>query len=241
MSARRQILCDERGLEVVEWIALGVMMLVLIGGVDATLNQNSQLRNAIAAGTRLYAVNFGRDIAGHGPAIPPRPNTSIAIGDVAVRGDIVDPSAPPAQAASATFSQEIIAPNLLPASASAAAIGSVRAPVVLDRRSGSYMRLDPTSQARIIVSPADRVQATVDTTTGQIVYVAPARHTIATLDPLNNRATLIDPVTDVRTNADLETLWRLGIVVIRRDESAAHSVWIARPAVGVPALLSGWR
>jgi len=241
MSAGRAALGDQRGLAAVEWIALGLVLLVLISGVDAVLYQNAQLRNAIGAGTTLYARGFGQDVTGYAPRLPDPPDPTVAIGAAEAYGAIGAPDAPPATIEEAHIRHNADAARLRLPAAFRATLVDPRTPAAVDPRSGVYRRLDPASRALITVGPGAGVRARFDAATGQITYRMPGGAHIATLQPHNNAAVLIDPTTSVRTPTDIETLWRLGMIEIRRDEAGEPAVWIARPTVGVPALFADWR
>lgn len=66
---------SEHGLETVEWLALGALMLMLIAMVYEVFNGNGRLRGAVTATVTHYAVTFGRDIVVAGPPVSSVPGS----------------------------------------------------------------------------------------------------------------------------------------------------------------------
>jgi hypothetical protein len=65
-----RLLADERGLEVVQFVAMGAIMLALIATVYNALNGSGTLRSAIRGVIAYYASHFGEDISVRGPCLP---------------------------------------------------------------------------------------------------------------------------------------------------------------------------
>jgi hypothetical protein len=61
---------DEAGIEIVEWVAMGALMLTLIASIYGVMNHNGRLRAALTTLNAGYAANFGRDVVAQGPGMP---------------------------------------------------------------------------------------------------------------------------------------------------------------------------
>ena len=67
MKRLRQLCTDARGIETVQWVAWGGVLLILIAVIYGVFNGNAQLRAAIRSTTAFLAVRFGSDLSSRGP------------------------------------------------------------------------------------------------------------------------------------------------------------------------------
>ncbi len=67
MKRIRHMWTDAHGIETVQWIAWGGVLLILIAVVYGVFDGNAQLRAAIRNTTAFLAVRFGSDIGARGP------------------------------------------------------------------------------------------------------------------------------------------------------------------------------
>lgn len=67
MKRIRHVWTDAHGIETVQWIAWGGVLLILIAVVYGVFDGNAQLRAAIRNTTAFLAVRFGSDIGARGP------------------------------------------------------------------------------------------------------------------------------------------------------------------------------
>jgi hypothetical protein len=87
---------DDAGIEVVEWVVMGALMITLIAGVYGVMNHNGSLRDALTTLNAEYAANFGRDVVAQSPGMPDSGGSTrqqdglLIIEDGAIRA-IVDP------------------------------------------------------------------------------------------------------------------------------------------------------
>jgi hypothetical protein len=67
MKKIRWLCCDESGIETVQWLAWGAVLLILIAVIYGVFNGNARLRAAIRGTTAVLATRFGSDIGARGP------------------------------------------------------------------------------------------------------------------------------------------------------------------------------
>jgi hypothetical protein len=67
MKRLRHVWTDARGIETVQWVAWGGVLLILIAVVYGVFNGNAQLRAAIRSTTAFLAARFGSDLGARGP------------------------------------------------------------------------------------------------------------------------------------------------------------------------------
>ncbi|NOK57339.1 MAG: hypothetical protein GFH27_549309n73 [Chloroflexi bacterium AL-W] len=65
-----QICKNERGVQTMEWLGLGTVILMMIGSVYTALDYSNELRATLTRTTDAYALHFGRDIVVFGPPPP---------------------------------------------------------------------------------------------------------------------------------------------------------------------------
>src|SRR5262245_4381352 len=84
----RRLAAHERGLEVVEWVAFGTLLLAFVAAVLATLDGNSQLREAITNAVGRLSVTFGDDIVVTGPEVFQTPGSFSLVGGSLIAEDV---------------------------------------------------------------------------------------------------------------------------------------------------------
>ncbi|MFQ3633583.1 hypothetical protein [Roseiflexus sp.] len=67
MKRVQHLWIDARGIETVQWVAWGGVLLILVAVVYGVFNGNAQLRAAIRNTTAFLAVRFGSDLSARGP------------------------------------------------------------------------------------------------------------------------------------------------------------------------------
>lgn len=67
MKKIRWLCCDESGIETVQWLAWGGVLLILIAVVYGVFNGNARLHDVIRGTTAVLATRFGSDIGARGP------------------------------------------------------------------------------------------------------------------------------------------------------------------------------
>jgi hypothetical protein len=66
----KRLVSNESGLEIVEWVTMGALMLTLIAVIYGVMNHDGRLREALTALYAGYAENFGRDVVTQSPGMP---------------------------------------------------------------------------------------------------------------------------------------------------------------------------
>ena len=207
----RQLLADERGLETVQWVAMGAILLTLISTVYTVFNDNDRLRGAIGGAMAWQGVNFGRDVNVRGPAIRHIPTQRV-------------PFVPTAYQAVPQLPRDFVPTD------------AVR--VVFEPVSKAIMLYLPTEQQRVVVVPAPNVEVTVDPVTQQVRLYDPQQQQIVLFDPTQRRIVQVDPVTSVQTPVQLSDVQQIGMVAVRWEAITATPTFaVAVPTVSIPALL----
>jgi hypothetical protein len=73
----RRLLRDTRGLETVQYVLMGLVLLALIGAVYQVMNGSGPLRGALRGTTGYFAARFGYDLGMGGPAVSRAPATPL--------------------------------------------------------------------------------------------------------------------------------------------------------------------
>jgi hypothetical protein len=213
-----RLIRDERGMETVEWLAFGGVLITIIAVVYEVLSGNAALRGAIKAATTFYAVNFGKDIGANAPRLT-------CLEDREDRQRVPCPTLP--------FDPAPFAP---PDFALAEFAAHAQTPAVFDPSTQTLAIFDPARRAQLVIRPAEHVTAAVEPGTWKLRLFDSAQQRAAIFDPIRREAILVDPVTNVPTPASLVALQQLGLVEVSFATEPARGPSIALLALGVP----GW-
>lgn len=202
---------NDRGLETVEWIAVGAVLLTLVASVYGVFTGNGDLRAALTGSVGAVAVNFGQDMNVPGPALPDQPGR--------VTPNFPAPITPPRNLA------ERVDP-----------LTGMR--VIVDPARGNYALIDPRFQTVTLVTPSANFQARMDTSTGLIDMRSQTRDVRANFDPLMGKGIAVNTITAEPTPVDLTALEQMGLVRTQRMAPRRLASPTAYPVLGVPALLA---
>jgi hypothetical protein len=242
----RRLSGDERGVEVVEWIGVGAILVMMVVGVHLSLYgaAGAKIRAALTGAVARTAAGFGHDVVVGGPGLP-----RVRVPQVPGAPDVAAPQTPLAPDTAApqveapdvpglavTFGAASSAGSLVPPNVGPPATAAPGARPLIDLASGSYTLLDMATGTRTIVGPAAGVQATFDANSGQLLLTDGARRLAARVDPQTGAATLFDAASGVPISTDLQALVLRGLVALRR-EAPSRALPIS-PVLGVPALFA---
>jgi hypothetical protein len=217
--SQNRLIKDERGLETVEWLAFGAVLLTIISVAYAVLTGNATLRNGIKTATTFYAVNFGKDIGGNAPRVT-------CLEDLEDQWQERCPTAPDPV--------PVAPPNFAPAELAA----HTQAPVLFDPNTYTLAIFDPVQGKQLEIRPAQHVVVTVEPGTQQVRLFDPVRQQVALFDPLRREAFLVDPATSVLTPASLAELQLQGLIEVFVVEPVQGPSF-ALLTLGVPGWFSG--
>lgn len=204
-----RLMRDERGLELVEWLALGTVMLVLVGTIYAASNGSARLRQAIAATMDHYASTFGADVLASSPA---------------QASSLASTASDTGRDESLQLTFAALPPSSRPS--------SVFLPDEL-----SYLVFPPGSSAPLRVGPAAGVSASISPGTAQLILRRPGQHRGAVLDLAQRQVDQLDLITNVRVPTSLAQLQREQLLTIVAGPPRARVAPVP-PALGIVALAS---
>ena len=207
----RQIIANEGGLEVVQWVAMGAVLLTLISTVYGVFNGSERLRSSISSALGWQGVNFGYDVTVRGPDVRHIPTQRVPFSPIA---------------------REVV-PNLPRVFKPTDAVRMVFDPVTK-----AILLYLPTEHQRVVVTPAPTVKVTTDPVTQQVRLFDPQQKQLVLFDPNQRTIVAVDPVTFVKTPVDLVWLQQVGFVAVRWEAiDTAPVSFVATPTLSIPALL----
>lgn len=205
-----RLIKDEHGMETVEWLAFGGVLLTIIAVAYAVLSGNAALRGGIKAATTFYAVNFGKDIGAGAPRIT-------CLEEIEDGWQVPCPTVP--------FDPAPLSP---PSFAPAEFVMRTQTPVVFNPSAQTLTIFDPVRRTQLEIRPGEHVMAAVEPGTWQLRLFDPVRQRAAIFDPIHQEVFLVDPMTNVPTPASLAALQQLGLVEVS---------FVAEPVRGPPVVL----
>jgi hypothetical protein len=211
-----RLIKDERGMETVEWLAFGGVLLTIIAVAYAVLSGNAALRGGIKAATTFYAANFGKDIGAGAPRIT-------CLEEIEDGWQVPCPTV---QFDPAPLNPTSFAPAEFAMRA--------QAPVVFNPSAQTLAIFDPAGRAQLELRPAEQVTAAVEPGTWRLRLFDSARQRAAIFDLIHHEVFLVDPVTNVPTPANLVALQQLGLVEVSFVAEPARGPLVALLALGVP-------
>ena len=226
----RALLRNERGMEMVQYVAMsGVVVslimaiwLVFYGGAGDTL------RSAVQTQIEAYAAGFEGGLSTSGPtgrvpdlsSVPvrfdPTPFRPIAIGEQAFKSGAFAPRA-----------KDVI--DFDPTAQQAVPFDPTALQAV------PFVAIDT---AKVVVQPMPNVKVTLDPQRGTVTLFEPVQQRTYVLDTVRGTASVFNPVTQVRQPVSLVEMQRLGVVAVRTVSQVAQVVQSIKVVVlSIPTLL----